>query len=93
MPVIEVRHPLVRHKIGLLRESGIPTQRFRALTVELARLLVCEATADLPLAGVTIEGWCGPVEVERLQVRAEAAVAEQHAFVEGPEEAAHGDGP
>ncbi len=69
MPVIEVRHPLVRHKIGLLRESGIPTQRFRALTVELARLLACEATADLPLAGVTIEGWCGPVEVERLQGR------------------------
>ena len=39
MLVIEVRHPLVKHKIGLLREVKISTKKFRELTSELARLL------------------------------------------------------
>jgi uracil phosphoribosyltransferase len=39
MPVIEVNHPLVKHKIGLLREHEISTKKFRELTHELARLL------------------------------------------------------
>ena len=32
MPVIEVRHPLVRHKVGLLREVDISTKKFREIT-------------------------------------------------------------
>ena len=39
MPVIEVKHPLVKHKVGLLRQEPISTKDFRALTHELARLL------------------------------------------------------
>ena len=35
MPVIEVRHPLVKHKVGLLREADISTKKFRELTNEL----------------------------------------------------------
>ena len=66
MPVIEVRHPLVRHKVGLLREHGISTKKFRELTHELARLLTYEATADFPLEPATVECWSGPVEVERI---------------------------
>ena len=66
MPVIEVRHPLVRHKVGLLREHDISTKKFRELTNELARLLTYEATADFPLERSTIQCWSGPVEVERI---------------------------
>jgi uracil phosphoribosyltransferase len=66
MPVIEVRHPLVRHKVGLLREHGISTKKFRELTQELARLLTYEASADFPLEPVTVECWSGPAEVERI---------------------------
>jgi uracil phosphoribosyltransferase len=66
MPVIEVRHPLVRHKVGLLREHDISTKKFRELTNELARLLTYEATADFPLERTTIQCWSGPVEVERI---------------------------
>jgi uracil phosphoribosyltransferase len=66
MPVIEVRHPLVRHKIGLMRADDMSTKKFRELTAELARLLTYEACADFPLETVTIEGWAGPVEVERI---------------------------
>ena len=46
MPVIDVKHPLVKHKVGLLREDDISTKKFRELTNELARLLAYEATAD-----------------------------------------------
>lgn len=69
MPVIEVRHPLVKHKIGLLRDANISTKDFRALTNELGRLLAYEATADFPLEKSTIDCWSGPVEVDRIAGR------------------------
>jgi uracil phosphoribosyltransferase len=69
MPVIAVHHPLVRHKVGLLREADISTKKFRELTGELARLLAYEATADFPLAPVTINCWSGPAEVEQIAGR------------------------
>ena len=55
MPVIEVKHPLVKHKVGLMREAEISTKKFRELTAEVARLLAYEATADFPLENTTIE--------------------------------------
>ena len=69
MPVVTVTHPLVRHKIGLLREQGISTQKFRELTRELARLLAYEATADLPLETTTVACWSGAAQVERIAGR------------------------
>ena len=66
MAMTEVRHPLVRHKIGLLRAASLSTKSFREITAELGRLLAYEATADFPLEGTTVEGWAGPVEVERI---------------------------
>jgi uracil phosphoribosyltransferase len=66
MPVIEIRHPLVRHKVGLLRNAELSTKSFREITAELGRLLAYEATADFPLEPVTVTGWAGPVEVERI---------------------------
>ena len=49
MPMIEVRHPLVRHKVGLLRAANLSTKSFREITAEIGRLLAYEATADFPL--------------------------------------------
>src|SRR5947208_13388039 len=69
MPVIDVTHPLVKHKIGLIRELDISTKKFRELTNELARMLAYEATADFPLEKATIECWSGPVEVDRISGR------------------------
>ena len=66
MPVIEIRHPLVRHKMGLLREARLSTKSFREITAELGRLLAYEATADFPLEPVTVECWSGPIEVDRI---------------------------
>ena len=69
MSVIEVRHPLIRHKVGLLREHEISTKKFRELTNEIARLLAYEATADFPLEKTTIDCWSGPLEVDRIAGR------------------------
>ena len=66
MPVIEVKHPLVKHKIGLLREAEISTKKFRELTGEVAQLLTYEATADCPVEAPGIEGWCGPTPIEQI---------------------------
>jgi len=66
MPVIEVTHPLVRHKMGLLRAADLSTKSFREITAELGRLLTYEATADFPLERTTVVCWSGPVEVDRI---------------------------
>ena len=69
MPVFTVTHPLVQHKIGLLRRADISTKNFRELTGELARLLAYEASADFPLEASTQACWSGPVEVQRIAGR------------------------
>ncbi len=60
-------HPLINHKLGLLREKNIPTKDFRDLASEVARLLTYEATKDLETQPKTIEGWAGDVEVEEIK--------------------------
>lgn len=67
MPVFEIRHPLVRHKIGLMREVDISTKKFRELTSEIARLLTYEACRDFELEPATIRGWAGDVQIEQLK--------------------------
>lgn len=66
MAVIDVKHPLVKHKVGLLRADDISTKKFRELTNELARLLAYEATADFPLEKTIVQCWSGPTEVEQI---------------------------
>jgi uracil phosphoribosyltransferase len=47
-------HPLVRHKVALLRDAATPKKLFAELAEELAMLLAYEATADLALEPVTV---------------------------------------
>ena len=51
----EVAHPLVQHKLGLLRDVTTTTQQFRQLVNELTLLLTYEATKDLADEEVEIE--------------------------------------
>src|SRR4051794_10654059 len=55
MPVIEVSHPLVQHKLSYLRDKDTPTVHFRKLVEEVTLLLTYEATKDLPTEQVEIE--------------------------------------
>lgn len=66
MPTHEIRHPLIRHKLGLMRRADISTKNFRELAQEVGALLTYEATKDLPLESYEIPGWCGPVQVEKI---------------------------
>lgn len=67
MKIVEVKHPLIKHKLGLMRAADISTKDFRELATEVGSLLTYEATADLEVEKVTIEGWCGPVEIDRIK--------------------------
>src|SRR4029453_2870828 len=53
--VTEVMHPLVQHKLGLLRDVTTTTQMFRQLVNELTLLLTYEATKELADEAVEIE--------------------------------------
>jgi uracil phosphoribosyltransferase len=65
----EIRHPLIRHKLGLLRRADISTKNFRELAQEVTMLLTYEATKDLPVCDHEIDGWNGKVTVDVLQVK------------------------
>jgi len=67
MNIIEVHHPLVRHKMGLLRQAHLSTKNFRELVNELSILLAYEATADLETENDTTNGWAGSVQVQRIK--------------------------
>jgi len=67
LPVHVVDHPLVKHKLAFMREHNVTTKDFRDLASELANLLTYEATKHLETETVTIQGWAGPVEVEKIK--------------------------
>ena len=67
MKIREVLHPLVQHKLGLMRRVDNSTKSFRELASEVAMLLTYEATADMETEPVTVEGWAGPVETRRIK--------------------------
>ena len=60
--LIVVGHPLVQHKLGLLRDRTTPTMAFRQIARELSLLLAYEVTRDLPLEHVAID-----TPLERMQ--------------------------
>ena len=65
-PVVVVDHPLVRHKLGLLRDRDTPTAQFRQVTREISLLLGYEATRGLALETVALETPLERASVERV---------------------------
>ncbi len=53
--VVTVDHPLVQHKLTLMRDKATSTKAFRELLREIGMLLCYEVTRDLPTAAVEIE--------------------------------------
>lgn len=50
-----IAHPLVQHKISLLRDKNTGTKEFRELVSEIAMFICYEATRDLPLKEIELE--------------------------------------
>ena len=67
MNITIIEHPLVRHKLSLMREADCSTYRFRTLTKELARLMAYEASRDFATEVFTLQGWCGDIEAHRIK--------------------------
>jgi uracil phosphoribosyltransferase len=64
--VTVVDHPLVQHKLTLLRDKCTPTAQFRQLTREISLLMAYEVTRALPLEAVQIETPLEPMTSARL---------------------------
>lgn len=68
MAVYEIKHPLVQHKLGLMRKEGISTKHFRELSSEVGNLLTYEATRQLETESTEITSWTGePLKVEHIK--------------------------
>jgi len=50
-----VSHPLVQHKLSILRDRATPTKIFKELVEEIAMLMAYEATVDMPTQDVPVE--------------------------------------
>ncbi|WJG09255.1 uracil phosphoribosyltransferase [Aliiglaciecola sp. LCG003] len=59
MSIHEIKHPLILHKIGLMRAAGVSSKDFRELASEVGNLLTYEATRELETEVVNIKGWSG----------------------------------
>lgn len=55
MAIHIIEHPLIQHKISLMRDKNTGSKEFRELVSETAMLMCYEATRDLPLKEVMIE--------------------------------------
>ena len=66
MQIHIIDHPLVRHKLSLMREKDCSTYKFRTLTKELARLMAYEASRDFKIESFNMQGWCGDITGEQI---------------------------
>ena len=64
--VTVVDHPLVQHKLGLMRKKETSTAQFRRLLREISTLLCYEVTRDLPLEDYPVETPVGPTTGQRI---------------------------
>jgi uracil phosphoribosyltransferase len=61
-----VNHPLVQHKLSLMRERNLSTKGFRELLNEVGMLLCYEVTRDLPIELVDIETPLAPMKAPKI---------------------------
>ncbi|MDH5433336.1 MAG: uracil phosphoribosyltransferase [Gammaproteobacteria bacterium] len=67
MAVHEIMHPLVKHKLSLMRQKDQSTSSFRQLASEVASLITYEATKDLQLENYSFEGWNGEITGQQIK--------------------------
>lgn len=72
--VIVFDHPLIQHKLGIIRNKNTGTNEFRVIVSEIAKLMCYEATRDLKLEDVEIETPIAKTTVKRLSGKKLAVV-------------------
>ena len=71
--VVVVDHPMVQHKLSILRDARTSSMRFRELVRELAMFEAYEATRDLPLEDAVVQtplatAWCKTISGKKLAI-------------------------
>ena len=67
MPHLVIAHPLVAHKLSLMRDKRTPSAQFRTLLREISLLLGYEVLRDLPIEERSIETPIGPMQAPFLK--------------------------
>ena len=67
-------HPLIQHKLSILRDSETSVKEFRELVGEIAQLMCYEATRDLPLEDVEVQTPMGIARCKRISGKKLAVV-------------------
>lgn len=75
MSTVIIDHPLIQHKLSILRDRTTPVRDFRALSTEIAMLMAFEAMRDLPLEQAEVETPVATARVLRLAGKKLALVA------------------
>jgi len=70
-----MNHPLIQHKLSILRDKATNVRDFRSLCTEISMLMAYEAMADLPLEPAEIETPVSPMTTHRLSGKKLALVA------------------
>ncbi|MBP5474293.1 MAG: uracil phosphoribosyltransferase [Bacteroidales bacterium] len=64
--VVIMDHPLIQHKLSILRNKETGTKGFRNLVSEIAMLMIYDATRDLPLEDIKVETPCGIADCKKI---------------------------
>lgn len=64
--VIIMDHPLIQHKLSILRSVNTSSKDFRQLVSEIAMLMCYDATRDLPLKEIDVETPCGIAKAKKI---------------------------
>lgn len=63
----EIKHPLIEHKLGFLRDKNTSSDEFRRIVTELTKFLAFEATKELKTVSTSIETPISPAKVNRIE--------------------------
>lgn len=67
--VVIMDHPLIQHKLSILRDVNTSTKEFRDLVNEIAMLMIYDATRDLPLHNKDVQTPCGVAHCKEIAGR------------------------
>ncbi|MCD7723019.1 MAG: uracil phosphoribosyltransferase [Clostridiales bacterium] len=62
-------HPLIQHKLSILRDINTSTMEFRTLVNEISMLMIYDATRDLPLSDKKVQTPCGIANCKEIEGR------------------------
>ncbi|MEO6061931.1 MAG: uracil phosphoribosyltransferase [Thermoflexales bacterium] len=70
MPELHVStHPLIRHKLAILRDKTTEPKKFRQLIREIAMMMLVDATVDMPIVEISVETPMGAAKGHRMGAR------------------------